>query len=429
MKEQDKGDIRGDIEGNTTVIVGYCRTPFAKAAIPGSGKPPGRFSDVDPLDMQVPLINALLERTGLDPKHVRKVITGAVHQEGDQGLNIARQNALHEKCNLSNAVAGTSVDMFCASSMEAIALADGLIARKPDAVYIVTGVQTMSHIPMGGMNPHLNPHVQDGNVAGFMNMPITAENLAEIYGISREEQDEFSLRSHQRAAAAQDKGHFKNEIVPLEGLDYDDGVRRDTSMESLAKLKAVAKNETAGGTVTPGNASQITDGATAMMLTSAAFAAKHNLPVMAKIIGIGEAGVAPEIMGLGPVKAALEALEQAGITMDDVDFIETNEAFAAQLKAVLKEWKNMGVDVDENKLNVDGGAIAMGHPLGASGARLVGHLVETLIRENKRLGLATLCVGGGQGKAIAVENTNYVPNDCDRPKCAGEACKAPTCDM
>lgn len=401
---------QGNTKDNTAVIVAYCRTPFAKAAIPGSGKAPGHFSDIDPVDMQVPLINELLSRSGVNPADVRKVLTGAVHQEADQGLNIARQNVLHEECALTNAVAGTSIDMFCASSMEAIAIADGLIGRNPDAVYIITGVQTMSHIPMGGLNPHLSEHVHGGNVAGFMDMPITAENLAQIYEISREEQDAFSLRSHQRAAAARTNGNFTDEIVPIDGLDHDDGIREDSDMASLGKLRPVALSADQGGTVTAASASQITDGASAVLMTSAAYAEENSLPVLAKIIATGEAGVAPEVMGLGPVEASIEALEKAGLTMDDVDVIELNEAFAAQSLAVLKEWENKGIDVDQDKLNVDGGAIALGHPLGASGARLVGHLANVLNRENKRYGLATLCIGGGQGKAVVIENPNWKPS-------------------
>ncbi|PJB73115.1 MAG: acetyl-CoA C-acyltransferase [Alphaproteobacteria bacterium CG_4_9_14_3_um_filter_47_13] len=394
--------MKDQTRDNTAVIIGYCRTAFAKT----SPKKPGFFSDLNPVNMQVPLVNALLDRTGLDPQHVKKVITGAVHQEADQGLNIARLLVLHKDCHLLDTTAGTTLDMFCASSMEAIAMADGQIARHPDSVYIVTGVQSMSHIPMGGLNPELSEKVESGNVAGFMNMPITAENLAEIYNVSRLEQDRFSLGSHKKLAAAQEAGYLKNEIVPLEGLDYDDGVRSDTSMEGLARLRTVAKD---GGTVTAGNASQVTDGASAMMLTSQAFATKNNLPVMARIIGTGETGVAPEIMGIGPVKASINALKHAGITMNDIGAIELNEAFAAQSLAVLKEWDVRGMAVDRDKVNIDGGAIAMGHPLGATGARLVGHLAEIMNRQNLQYGLATLCIGGGQGKAVVLENPNFVP--------------------
>jgi len=390
---------------NHAVIVGYVRTPFAKAAVPESGKPPGRFADIDPVDLQVPLINELLERTGLDPSAVTKVLTGAVHQEGSMGLNIARLNVLHEDCLLPNTVGGTSIDRFCASSLEAISFADGLIARNPNAVYICTGVQSMSQVPMGGRNPHLNGKVHSGNAAAFMDMPSTAGNLAKIYNISRTEQDEFAVRSHQRLLAAQKAGHFKDEILPIAGLDHDDGGRPDSTVEGLAKLRAVA-----GDSVTAANASQITDGGSAVMVTSEAFAIENSLPVLGRILAVGESGCAPEIMGLGPVEAAKEALDKAGLNMEDMDVIELNEAFAAQSLAVIKEWEKQGMNIDMDKVNVDGGAISMGHPLGATGARIAGHVTEVLRRENKRYGMATLCVGGGQGMAMIIENPSFKPS-------------------
>ena len=394
---------------NPAVIVGYARTPFAKAAIPGSGKPPGRLADVDPVDLQVPLINTLVERSGIDPNDVTKVLTGCVHQEGDQGLNIARLNVLHEDCVLPETVGGTSIDRFCASSLEAIAFADALIARNPDAVYICTGVQSMSHIPMGGFNPQLNDKVHSGNAPAFMDMPFTAENLAEKYSVTRQEQDAFAVRSHKLHAAAAAAGRFHDEIVPINGLYADDGVRADSNVESLAKLKPVAKALENGGSVTAATASQITDGASAVMVTSESYAQANNLPVMARIISIGESGCAPEIMGIGPVEASKQALAKAGLTMDDMDFIELNEAFAAQSLAVMHEWDKQGMAADIDKVNVNGGAIAMGHPLGATGARLAGTLALELQKANKRYGLATLCIGGGQGMAMVIENPSYKP--------------------
>lgn len=401
--------MSNEVKPNRSVILDYVRTPFARAAIPGSGKAPGRFAEVDPVDMSVPLINALLERTGVNPDHVKKVLTGAVHQEYSQGLNIARIIVMHKDCNLTDKTGGTSVDRFCGSSLETIAMADGFLARDPDAVYICTGVQTMSHIPMGGTNPYLNSGVHEGNAAGFMNMGITAENLATKYNISREQQDEFSVNSHKKMAEAQEKGHFDNEIIPINGLDHDDGVRADSSVEGIGKLRTVFKSEDAGGTVTAANASQITDGAAAVMVTSEAYAEANSLPVKAVILGYGESGVAPEVMGLGPVEASKEALKRAGLTMDDIDAVELNEAFAAQSLSVLEEWERQGMGIDADKVNLDGGAIAIGHPLGASGARIVGHLAEVLQRTNKRYGLATMCIGGGQGVAMVIENPNAAP--------------------
>ena len=392
---------------NRAVIIDYARSAFAKASTP---KKPGRLSDVDPVDLIVPVINTMVERTGIDPKDVKKVLMGNVHQEAQQGLNIARMSVLHEDCKLDNNVTGgTTVDRFCGSSLETIAMADAFVSKNPDEVYICAGVQSMSLVPMSGLNPLINAQVQGGNAAGFMNMGITAENLAEIYDISREEQDAFAVASNHKTAAAQEKGHFANEIVSIKGLDYDDGARADSSVETLGGLRTAFKSAEEGGTVTAGNASQVTDGASAVMVTSEAFAEENNLPVKAIILGFGEASLAPEVMGLGPVDASKEALARAGLTMADIDVVELNEAFAAQSIAVMKELEKQGHGIDPEKVNLDGGAIAMGHPLGASGARIVGHLAEVLQRENKRYGLATMCIGGGQGVAMVIENPAAAP--------------------
>jgi len=392
---------------NRAVIIDYARSAFAKASTP---KKPGRLSDVDPLDLIVPVINTLIERTNIDVKDVKKILMGNVHQEAQQGLNIARMAVLHDECKLDNNVTGgTSIDRFCGSSLEAIAMADAFLARDPDDVYICAGVQSMSIVPMSGLNPLINQHVQGGNAAGFMNMGVTAENLAEKYEITRIEQDTFAVESNKKTTAAHEKGHFKNEIVPINGVDYDDGARADSSVETLANLRTAFKSVDEGGTVTAGNASQVTDGASAVMVTSESFAAANNLPVKAIILGYGEASLAPEIMGLGPVDASKEALKRAGLTMDDIDIVELNEAFAAQSIAVMKEFEKQGHKIDPAKVNLDGGAIAMGHPLGASGARIVGHLSEVLQRENKRYGLATMCIGGGQGVAMVIENPAAAP--------------------
>jgi|TARA_R110002126_G_scaffold291807_1_gene459647 acetyl-CoA acyltransferase len=392
---------------NRAVIIDYARSAFAKAS---TAKKPGRLSDVDPLDLIVPVINTLIDRTNIDVKDVKKILMGNVHQEAQQGLNIARMAVLHDECKLDNNVTGgTSIDRFCGSSLEAIAMADAFLARNPDEVYICAGVQSMSIVPMSGLNPLINQHVQGGNAAGFMNMGVTAENLAVKYEISRIDQDAFAVASNQKTTAAHEKGHFKNEIVAIKGVDYDDGARADSSIETLAKLRTAFKSVDEGGTVTAGNSSQVTDGASAVMVTSESFAAANNLPVKAIILGYGEASLAPEIMGLGPVDASKEALKRAGLTMADIDIVELNEAFAAQSLAVMQEFEKQGHKIDPEKVNLDGGAIAMGHPLGASGARIVGHLSEVLQRENKRYGLATMCIGGGQGVAMVIENPAATP--------------------
>ncbi len=394
---------------NHAVIVGYARTPFAKAAIYGSGKPPGRLADVHPIEMQTPLVNKILSDTKLDPKYVTQIISGCVNQEGSQGLNMARLIVLDPNNALPQSVGGATVNMFCASSLYAIDMANGFVKDSPDDVYICTGIEKMSDTPMPGFNPDMNNPVLESGPMAFMNMPVTAENLAEKYGITRQEQDEFALRSHTLHMKAADSGRFKDEIVPIKGLDYDDGVRRDSSLEGLKKIRTAAKDEKEGGTVTAGTSSQITDGASAVMVTSEAFAQKNSLPVMARIIAIGKSGCAPEIMGIGPVDASKKALEKAGLKMSDIDVIELNEAFAAQALSVMKEWGKQGMAPDLDKVNVNGGAIAMGHPLGATGARIVGTLALELQKANKQYGMATLCVGGGQGMAMIIENPHFKP--------------------
>jgi acetyl-CoA acetyltransferase family protein len=255
-----------------------------------------------------------------------------------------------------------------------------------------------------------------------MDMGVTAENLAALYGITRVEQEAFALESHRRAAVAQANGHFDKEIVPINGRDgapisQDDIVRTDAADAEKAKamaqkmttLRTVFKRQEQGGTVTAATASGVADGASAVLMTSVDFARAHNLPVKAEIVSFAGSGCDPETMGLGPVEASKKALERAGLTMADIDVIELNEAFAAQALAVMKEWDKQGMHADPAKVNMDGGAIALGHPLGASGARLVGHAANILERENKRYALATMCIGGGQGVAMVIENPNFKP--------------------
>jgi acetyl-CoA acyltransferase len=237
-------------------------------------------------------------------------------------------------------------------------------------------------------------------------MGVTAENLARLYKVPRDEQEKFAVKSHQKATAAQDGGNFKKEIVPIAGVSDDDAIRRDASTDALAALKPAFEKT---GTVTAGTSSPITDGASGVLVTSEEYAQKNNLPVMARIMSFAGSGCAPEIMGIGPVEASKKALERAGITMKDVDIVELNEAFAAQSLSVLKEMKAQGMEIEEHKLNIDGGAIALGHPLGASGARLVGKAADLLQRTGKRYALATMCIGGGQGVAMVLENPNHKP--------------------
>ncbi len=386
------------------VLVDYVRTPFAKAFEPNAGSnKQGKLAHVLPDDMLATLVKSLLTRTGVNPADVESLLAGCVHQEAEQGLNMARLVVLHPESGLPHTVGGVTVDRFCGSSLHVIADAKNAILAGEAEVVICTGIQSISRIPMGGWNPMLNPQVYEGNAKSFMNMGITAENLARRYGINREAQEQFAWESHQKAAKAQEKGAFKNEIIPIGGLDYDDNVRKDTTLEKMASLKPAFEKD---GTVTAATSSPHTDGATAVMITSEEYAQKHNLPVLARLKAFAGSGCEPEIMGIGPVESIKKALKRANLTMDEIDFVELNEAFAAQCLAVLQELEKQGMPLPLEKLNVDGGALALGHPLGASGARLAGKAANLLQREKKRYAMATMCIGGGQGVAMILENPN-----------------------
>jgi acetyl-CoA acyltransferase len=298
-------------------------------------------------------------------------------------------------------VGGVTIDRFCGSSMHVIADAKNAILAGEADVMLCTGVQSISRVPMAGWNPLLNPHIYDGNAKGFLNMGITAENLANRYQISRKAQEEFALNSHQKAAKAQEAGAFKSEIIPIGGLDYDDGIRKETSLEQMAGLKPAFQKD---GSVTAATSSPHTDGAAAVLVTSEEYALKHNLPILAKIKAFAGSGCEPDIMGIGPVEAIKKVLKRAELSMSDMDVFELNEAFAAQCLAVLQELDKQGIPLPIEKLNMDGGAIALGHPLGASGARITGKAASILQRTGKRYALATMCIGGGQGVAIILEN-------------------------
>lgn len=386
------------------VIVDFVRTPFAKAIEPTSASPKkGRLAHVLPDDMLASLVKNLLDRTGVNPGDVESLLTGCVHQEAEQGLNMARLVVLNPHSGLPHTVGGITVDRFCGSSMHIVGDAKNAILAGEADVMICTGVQSISRIPLAGWNPMLNPNVYEGNPKGFINMGITAENLAERYQISRAAQEEFAWHSHQKAAHAQEAGHFKSEIIATGGLDYDDTVRKESTLEQMATLKpAFLQN----GSVTAATSSPHTDGAAAVMVTSEEYAKQHNLPVLARIKAFAGSGCAPEIMGIGPVEAIKKALQRVQLSMQDIDIVEINEAFAAQCLAVLQEMEKQGMPIPLEKLNIDGGALALGHPLGASGARLTGKAASLLQRTGKRYAVASMCIGGGQGVAIVLENPN-----------------------
>lgn len=393
----------GPLTMKNAVIVDFVRTPFARAFSPdvAMGKK-GEYADILPDDMVAELINALVERTGVKVEDVETLLLGNAFPEATQGLNMARNVVLNPDCKLTNATGGVTSNRFCGSSLNTIADAMGHIAAGSGDVFICAGVESMSQVPMSGWNPMLNPKIYDGDVRAYMNMGRTAENLAKKYDIARNVQEEFALRSHQKAAAAQKAGKFDAEIVTLSQAPHvkaDNAVRAETTLEKLATLKPAFE---ANGSVTAGTSSPITDGASAVLVTSEEYAEKHGLPILARVKSFAGSGCAPEIMGIGPVESSKKALSRAGLKLEDIDVIELNEAFAAQALSVMKE-----LGVDESKVNLDGGAIALGHPLGASGARIAGKAASLLQRENKRYALATMCIGGGQGVAMVLENPKF----------------------
>jgi acetyl-CoA acyltransferase len=386
------------------VIVDYVRTPFTKAFEPTANSlKTGQLAHKLPDDLVAELIAKLLERNVFSREYIELLLTGCVHQEAEQGLNLARLIVLNPKAGLPHSVGAVTVDRFCGSSMQVIADAKNSILAGEAEVILCTGVQSISRIPMAGWNPMLNPAVYEGNARGFMNMGITAENLVSRYGIIRTEQEAFALRSHQKAYEAQQGKAFQQEIVPIEGITSDDSIRGDSSLEKMATLKPAFRVD---GTVTAATASPHTDGASALLVTSEVFAKRHGLSILARIKAFSGSGCAPEVMGIGPVEASKKALSRAGLSMQDMDVVEINEAFAAQVLAVLQELEKQGMAIPLEKLNMEGGAIALGHPLGASGARITGKAASLLHKTGKRYALATMCIGGGQGVAIVLENPN-----------------------
>ncbi|MGH6938496.1 thiolase family protein [Hypericibacter sp.] len=374
----------------SAVIVGYARTPFHFAH-------KGALAKVRPDDLAATAVKALLQRTGVPAADIEDLQMGCAFPEGEQGFNVARLVVL--LAGLPQSVAGATVNRFCGSSMQGIHTAAGSIAMGAGDVFVCAGVESMSRVPMMGFNPMPNPVLADKVPGAYMAMGITAENLVRKYKIGRDRQDAFSLTSQQRASAAQASGKFDAEIVPVgSGNDIvakDGCIRPDSTLEGLKSLKPVFE---ADGSVTAGSSSPLTDGASAVMVTSEDYAKAHGLKILARIKSISVAGCAPEIMGIGPVAATRKALDRAKLKVDDLDVIELNEAFAVQALACADELK-----LDLNKTNIDGGAIALGHPLGATGARITGKAAQIMAREGKKFALATQCIGGGQGIATILE--------------------------
>jgi acetyl-CoA acyltransferase len=370
----------------SVVICGYKRSPMHFAN-------KGDLAKIRPDNIAAEVVKGLVKDTGVNPDDIQDLLLGCAFPEAEQGFNVAR--IVVNLAELPISVAGATVNRFCGSSMTTIQMAAGYIQLGAGDVYIAAGVESMTRIPMGGFNPMPNPDLAESYPQAYMNMGITAENLAAKYDIDRKTQEDFAVGSHSKAAAAADAGKFDAEIVPIGAVSKDGTIRAGTTQEGLSGLKLAFDKD---GTVTAGTASPLTDGAAAVLVCSEEYADKHGLEKLARIKSVGVAGCAAEIMGIGPVPATNKALDAAGLKIGDIDIIELNEAFAAQGLAVLKE-----LGADESKVNLDGGAIAMGHALGASGARITGKLASLLKREGKKYGLATMCIGGGQGTAIILE--------------------------
>ena len=372
------------------VIAGYVRSPFTPAR-------KGALTKVRPDDLAAQVVKGLVEKTGIDPKDIEDLILGCAFPEGEQGFNVARLVTF--LADLPRSVAGVTVNRFCGSSMQAIHQAAGAIAIGAGDVFICAGVESMTRVPMMGFNPLPNPELYKTMPEAYMGMGDTAENVAAKYDLSRAEQESFAVTSHKKAAAAQSAGKFTDEIIPIQtkdGVVSEDGcIRAETTAESLAELKPAFKED---GVVTAGTSSPLTDGASAVLVCSEEYAAKHGLTPLARIKSVAVDGCLPEIMGIGPVGSSKKALARAGISADDLDVVELNEAFSSQAMASIAD---LGLDIA--KVNIDGGALALGHPLGATGARIVGKAAALLKRDGGKYALASQCIGGGQGIATILE--------------------------
>ena len=371
------------------VIAGYARSPFHLA-----GK--GELARVRPDDLAAQVVRELIVRSKINPADIEDLVVGCAFPEGEQGFNVARLIA--QIAELPESVGGMTVNRFCGSSMSSVHIAAGQIQIGAGEVYIAAGVESMSRVPMGGYNPLPNPALAK-STAAYISMGETAENVARKYQIPRPVQEAFAVRSQTRAAAAQAAGRLDAEIVPITtkvGVVSKDGcIRPGTTPEALAGLKPAFDQE---GSVTAGTSSPLTDGASAVLVVSEDYAKAHGLEILARIKSVGVSGCAPEVMGIGPVAASRKALERGGVSASELDVVELNEAFASQALACIGD-----LGLRDETINIDGGAIALGHPLGATGARIVGKAASLLKREGGRYALATQCIGGGQGIATLLE--------------------------
>jgi acetyl-CoA acyltransferase len=394
---------------NDAYIVSSVRTPVGKAN-------KGTLKNYRPEDLGAEAVTGAMDRVdGLEPEMIDDVLMGCAFPEGPQGMNLGR--LVTRKAGLPDQVPGATVNRFCSSGLQTIAQATQRIATGTADTIVAGGAESMSQVPMSGFFFQPDPDLTDDNIGTYVSMGITAENVAEKYEVSREDQDRFALRSHERAVDAIDSGRFDDELVPLtvEETHYqsvnghaggqteveteftvDEGPRRDTNLEVLSQLPTAFRKD---GTVTPGNSSQRSDGGAATVVMSGDRVEGLGVDPLGALRGFAVAGVDPELMGIGPAEAIPQVLEQTGLSLDDIGLVELNEAFAAQSLAVIRE-----VGLDEDLVNVNGGAIALGHPLGCTGAKLTATLLHEMIRREVRYGLCTMCVGGGMGAAGVIEN-------------------------
>ena len=372
------------------VVAGYARSPFTPAK-------KGELASVRPDELAAQVVRALVAKTGIPGDDIEDLILGCAFPEGEQGFNVSRLVSL--MAGLPRSLGAMTVNRFCGSSMSSVHIAAGAIQMGAGEAFICAGVESMTRVPMMGFNPLPHPQFAAEMPGAYMGMGDTAENVAAKWNISRREQEEFAVRSHQRASAAQAAGKFADEIVAITGrkgtVSVDGCVRGETTLEGLADLKPCFN---ANGVVTAGTSSPLTDGAAAVLVCTEDYAKAHNLDILAAIKSVAVCGCDPEIMGIGPVGSSLKALARAGLKASDLDVVELNEAFASQSIACVRE-----LGLDETKVNIDGGAIALGHPLGATGARIVGKAASLLKREGGKFALATQCIGGGQGIATILE--------------------------
>ncbi|SDC13520.1 acetyl-CoA acyltransferase [Variovorax sp. CF079] len=372
------------------VVAGYARSPFHFAR-------KGALAEVRPDTLAAEVVKGLLRRTDLDPSLLEDIILGCAYPEAAQGNNLARIVGL--LAGLPHEVGGMTVNRFCGSSMQAVHMAAAQIESGMGDAFLCVGVESMTMVPQGGFNFSPNPELK-ANTDAYISMGETAENVAERWHVSRADQEALAVQSHRKAAAARDEGRLAGEIVPIaavsgELISADGCIRPATSLEALAGLKPAFRSD---GVVTAGTSSPLTDGAAAVLVVSDAFAARHGLQALARIKSFATVGVDPAVMGIGPIPATRKALARAGLTVVDLDVVEINEAFSSQALACIRE-----LGLNPATVNLDGGGLAIGHPLGATGARITGKAASLLVREKGRYALATQCIGGGQGIATVLE--------------------------